>query len=1255
MNETIVFPSPNWFQVSGIAVSSDGWLIYGGPSKSICVLQPLNSSNNGSGNQSYQAHVVTRGHSEKIACVDISPDWPKNKFFITGSVDGSVKQWSLQSVEHAQNDVIIKSTHSLDVHQNEKEVVAGIGYSNESCVISVGVFGNIVKWDLKSNVAKTNNKFLRKFKPSCMACSPHVPFQVAVGTKQGVVFVIDLSGQGNVVYKIRAQDDDIATLSWCPQYEVLLKRSFKESIKKSNEVEKLKIKDEINPNDSGVGKNLPDDSFDESIVQEDDTFDIYKDHEPDEFGHKKFKPQDILVKVVKEKEPNDFLAECMKLKEDILKIKNESEQSVDNLVEALDKTHVDSDEDSSDTSQDDNDKPQHYKGKPRYNKAKVWDNEDLHGESSAHVQKHLLATIGSKYGSVKIWSKSGKMVACSVVASNIVNKKAKGPNCFTLLWYKPNVLLIADGKSQLVQCNPLIINWKKKIQWSVVHTLHKRGLYAIATNAPRLQSPDKSGDESSDCPPDQWRVWTAGQDRNLICYNMVTNKKVGVYNTCGGFIYTVQSCPYDAKSVAMSVGDGAVRIWEADTSEDDTKLTLGQVTSFWQNVQGKVLTLCWHPTKENLLAFATGESRVGLIDAGGKTERPARTLATALRGGIYSMCWGHEFDLYVAGGGQLVRYCVDKPDKDPVTMTVEFEGQKWSLSAVSWHSRGMLCGSDSGGVALLEPYSRELVTAAFVFSKMIHSMEWHPQQTSGSSEESPYKDLIAVSSLDKSFDIVIVEYVDKGDGLKLHKWKSLNGHTNAVLQLVWNPHKDALLLSTSHDSSIRVWDVLAGTCIAIFGRHVQSSLGATWSALPQLSSTVLSGGADCCLRVWRVEDYPPETYTEVKHEIIPKKLKKKKVKKDEENEEAPKETDLPLAAQVAARVDKKFKAPKQFLLATLHKSLTNCSALCLRKMAERLIQSEDFQQNQTNNSEKTSTKTTDEFETIEVLKPEDIKSDTDDPEAKDEEFEVNEVKETEDVYVEYWKVFGNTNDLNEMFEFEMQRHVEQGRLDSCIMLSIFRGHIDAMIQFASQRNALCPFLVSLSPCVSFKYWKDVTQLYLAQIERMVATGQRHRIGENKSYGGSVYRRAALMLSLHDLRGAVTVLVDADLFPEAYMLAKARHVDALAEEVLHAWKVDCFRNGRIEALAMCYLALGNLYKAATTLVKSNKQEFLTVAAELAKALGQDTFATHIEDKKSLIVSETPEQDPDEDLKPLPSKIDLMKHSIEIDGEDSESED
>lgn len=67
MDKTLLYPSPNWFHSSILAVSPDEWLVYGGPTKSLCVLVPLKSDNDSESQQEkgYHAHVVNRAHPEK--------------------------------------------------------------------------------------------------------------------------------------------------------------------------------------------------------------------------------------------------------------------------------------------------------------------------------------------------------------------------------------------------------------------------------------------------------------------------------------------------------------------------------------------------------------------------------------------------------------------------------------------------------------------------------------------------------------------------------------------------------------------------------------------------------------------------------------------------------------------------------------------------------------------------------------------------------------------------------------------------------------------------------------------------------------------------------------------------------------------------------------------------------------------------------------------------------------------------------------
>ncbi|CAK1551614.1 unnamed protein product [Leptosia nina] len=1196
MESTIIFPSPNWFKSSVLAVSSDGWLVYGGPTTSLCILRPLKNVSNSE--QCYQTAHLSRAHGEKIICVTISPEWPEKRSIVTGSPDGVVKQWSLTEVNKS---IRIKFDQSHEIHKNENEEVVGVGYSNENIVITVGSFGNMTLWDTTSNVVKMFDKFLKNFKPTCLACSPHLLLNVAVGTKQGIIFVLDLNGKGKILYKVRGQNEETINVSWCPQYEVHVKKTLDVTEVKSNLVDRLaKIRLEGTDeklNKSGLAKDLPDDSFNDSIVQEDDMFDIYKDHEEDEFGHKKYKPEIIRVRCHEEKkEDSDFLADCLKLKKDLLDRKNAPEESIESLVNALDNAHVD-DSNSEAKSEEGSDTAE-------VNKENSADTVAVE-ERGCHTHKHLLASIG-KLGSVRIWSKTGKLVgSCAVTTSNSKNFKTKIPGWATLNWYRPNMLLIADGKSQLLTCNPLKVDSKNKLHWTVEHALHKRGLHCIATNAPRLikvtDSNRKTDGAKSKCEniiedlDENFKdcvIWTTAQDRSIVCYSVEKHECIAMYNSCGGYVYCIDPCPYDARQYALSMGDGAVRVWETDTIEDDnTKLSNGKVRMYWQNVQGKVLTIAWHPTRENILAFATAESRIGLIDTGGKSDKAARLLHVALRGGIYSLCWGKDDNLYACGGGELVQYAT-RSTEETTSINVEVEGIKWNLSFVSFDVRGILVGSLVGGIAILDPDTHQLVVATFVFSKIIHNMQWHPQQTSSSSEDSPYQNLIAVSSLDKQHTVAILEYKENIEGgPKLQLSKMLSGHKGPVLNVVWNPHLEQYLLSSAQDATVRVWDVVAGVCTHIFGGHSYSSIGVAWSSFPELSTTVLSGGADYNVRLWDCKDFPADTFEEIKHDYTIKEKKEKKKKKANKTEEEETSQEVDNTATILTQ-DNIVKGQKKFLLTTIGRQMYPLNAVKLSKLAKQMLRSDI------------------------------LNTDKEDLGCRDD----------------FIKIFGNTNDINAVLDMEMENHLAEERLSSWIILSVIRGDMAGMVEFATKRDLLCPFLVSLAPCVSFKYWKDTMQLYLAQIDRKVAKGEADKITGGLDFGGVIYRKVCLLLSVHDVKGAVNVLTEARLFQAAYVLSRTRHMDSIAEETLKKWAVDSYENGMYPLAAFCYIALCDPNQAAIVLSKINSEEYLSLAAHLAKIAGQSTFAEHIDDKLQQI--HNGENGKTENLKPLPTRAELV---------------
>ncbi|KAM3968363.1 gem-associated protein 5 [Aphomia sociella] len=1210
MDETILYPSPNWFQVSGFTVTNDGWLVYGGPCKSLCVLEPVPLDIGVfRENQSYRTHVFNRAHNDKITSVDVSLDWPSKRAILTGSADGSVKEWMVDQVE---NKWRIKPTQSHEVHVQEKEEVAGVGYCNSTIAASVGSCGHLVKWDLNSNVAKTCN-ILKNMKPTCMSCSQHQPLHVAVGTKQGVIFVVDLHEPFKLVYKVRGQDDEITYLSWCPQLEVIVKKDWSKNLSKkvspSDRLKKIGQKvtekpeeSEVNNKqknnhleESGVIKTLPDDSFDlVAVVQEDGPFDIYKDHETNEFGHKKYVPEEVTVKVQKEEKEQDFLEECKSLKSDILKRKNEPEASIESLVQALDKTHVENGKNG------------------EVSNISTENVEASEKGVTSQTYKHLLVTIG-KYGSVRVWSKSGKLVgSCAVSSIPAKQVRSKSFSWTTVLWYTADVLLIADARSQLLMCNPLELDCKNKLDYEVLHSLHKRGLFCIASSAPRVQIEDLSLEEHP--------IWTVSQDRTFISYSLATRKTISEYGSCGGFPYTILPCPYDAGRFAASVGDGAVRVWDTSAEEEEgPKMSSGRVMTYWQNVQGKVLTIAWHPLKENLLAFATAESRVGLIDASPKVEKSARVLMPSLNGGVYSLYWGENDHLYACGGGVLVVYNANKPDEAPVPINVKLEGQEWEMSTGRWFRSALMVGSRTGAIAALEPkYPHKLIAATFVFNKMIHTIDWHPDETTHATEESPYKNLIAVCALDKDSKIVILDYSDDKDGVKqFQTWKTLSGHKAPVLQVIWNPHADGQLMSTSQDGTIRLWDIAEGACISIFGGHSGASLSAAWVVYPHLDTKVLSGGGDCSLRIWDTKDFPADSYIDIKNEVPSKREKRKKEKKEtkETKDEIDEEEADMLEEKVAATQESKLRAPKKFMLPTLHRQINKCSIQSARKLLRKYLQ-------------KTAPESCE------------VQSDA----------EINGHDET----IDFTKIFGSNREMNDTLTKESRKLLIHGCVESFIMLNIFRGDIDQVMLFAAKRDLLCPFVLSLAPGVSLKYWKDISKQYISQMDRLIARGEGERILMSRSYGGPVYRKTATLLTIHDIKNAVEVLKEARMYLEAYVLCRTRFMDSIAEDTLKQWAQFCTTTGVYHMAGACYIALGNLSEAATVIAKSNEEEWLSLAAELAKMTGQNTFGDHIIEKREQLKKSKAEVKTDPALDQLPQRFEALMKDAQREDETNEND-
>lgn len=80
-----------------------------------------------------------------------------------------------------------------------------------------------------------------------------------------------------------------------------------------------------------------------------------------------------------------------------------------------------------------------------------------------------------------------------------------------------------------------------------------------------------------------------------------------------------------------------------------------------------IFQISWHPEKENLLAFGTGEGRVGVFDT--NVSKPPILYRQFHRHAVYTLGWGPQPNgkgghvLYSCGDGELVYYDPEKPNQ----------------------------------------------------------------------------------------------------------------------------------------------------------------------------------------------------------------------------------------------------------------------------------------------------------------------------------------------------------------------------------------------------------------------------------------------------------------------------------------------------------------------------------------------------------------------------------------------------------------
>ncbi|XP_053319123.1 gem-associated protein 5 [Spea bombifrons] len=145
------------------------------------------------------------GHTERVSGFAFSRSSGQSHLCASSSDDGTVKVW----------DTRTKS--AVTEHKLHRSTISALHWSPlvKDLLVTGDEKGIVVCFWCNRNEGQ-------QFFPEprtifCLSCSPHQEDLVAVGYKDGMIVLIDISRRGDVVHRLRGHDDEIHCLAWCPQ------------------------------------------------------------------------------------------------------------------------------------------------------------------------------------------------------------------------------------------------------------------------------------------------------------------------------------------------------------------------------------------------------------------------------------------------------------------------------------------------------------------------------------------------------------------------------------------------------------------------------------------------------------------------------------------------------------------------------------------------------------------------------------------------------------------------------------------------------------------------------------------------------------------------------------------------------------------------------------------------------------------------------------------------------------------------------
>jgi len=877
------------------------------------------------------------------------------------------------------------------------------------------------------------------------------------------------------------------------------------------------------------------------------------------------------------------------------------------------------------------------------------DDADTEGEEAA-ADESLLA-VSSRDRSITIWSeKSGRQVATLRLPGGGNRNKYDNKVMFwtTCFWWQREILLSSGVHGELLEWNLDKITKKTNdgifrsdgfghSEVQVVHKEHARTLYSIHTTGASIQ--------------------TSGQDRSITSFHWDSHTMDWVLPAFASWVYACVPNHLDPSVVAIGAGDAQIRVWKVGSTK-----AMFDVNTIWQKLNSaKITALAWHPDKDNLLAFGTDEGRVGTVDAFSRST--PNFCDFKHRGQVYSLCFGpavgdrngvQSGDGSISSGKKFLYSCGDgvvmMHDNNSKTLNVDeiinssngLDRKQPSRSDMVFQPdtfKHLVLGSDEGTIEVVSVPSLKIVAVLKSFSKLVQSVSWHPLYVGSSSDQSKYKDWIAVSSNETVIHVwdlksvlteenspepEAVETSFDGDcnSTSTHgaypvltsPTQVLAGHHQRVIMINWSPHQDGRLVSVSYDCTVQVWNVDdGGKPVANFSGHGERLFCGIWS--PVDPNVIFSGGEDSSLQCWKI-DSQKDTLPGKKQP--PKKhLLHKNVKTARDANAPPPLPDSTCQSSAIAEAMQQLELKRKELMGnaiadqigTISSSQTSLNKSDVSEASDpkgrrqKKSKTKEFFQLAFRREHTTKDQAFDdcqklyEFLYSEDTTPADKSPSSSRPPTPDGAQALPTNSLTDRPHLGF---FADKFGMDSLMDLEVQQWKETGVDDAVNNLMLYRGTISDQIRAAIEGKCkLTDLLVSMAAGVSYPLWKEACTAFARQLVK----------SEDIAKGVSYY------LMTHQVLEAITVLRESHYYRSAVAIAKTRFPDdvPLMRELYTAWAYQAQNDGQYELAAKNWIAAGEHGQAASILAKRSDSSSLRVASFLALKAGETdksrTMALH----------------------------------------------